>query len=223
MNEWCTPGDCPRITFDDHRSGIVLILARHGRTPANAAGQLLGRRDPSLDDVGRRQAELIGESISAAIAKDGSGWGSDPIIVSSPLVRCMETARLICDQISGRPEVMIDERFIEIDYGDLEGMPVGEVPVDIWKRWQAEPDWAPGGGESLGDVSRRVAEALDDLGGRNVVVVTHVSPIKAAVGWVVGCGPEIAWKCHVAQASIHRIDNSGRIPRLVSFNETCHL
>jgi len=125
-------------------------------------------------------------------------------------------------------EVEIDERFIEIDYGTLEGVPVGQVPADTWVRWRSEPDWSPGGAESLADVSYRVASALDDLTktietDAPVVIVTHVSPIKAAVGWALGMGPEIAWRCHVAQASIHRVDNTGGLPRLLEFNRTSHL
>ncbi len=200
----------------------MLILARHGRTGANAAGELLGRRDPALDDVGHSQAAALGELISAS-AKGVGAARFDPVVISSPLLRCRETAALICDRMRGNTAPIIEERFIEIDYGDLEGLRVSEVKPEAWRRWQADAEWSPGGGETLGDVSRRVSEALDELAGRDAIVVTHVSPIKAAVGWVIGCGPDIAWKCHVAQASVHRIDNSGRIPRLISFNETHHL
>ncbi len=211
----------------------MLIIARHGRTPENALGQLLGRRDPVLDDVGRRQAAAIAELVAGTVA--GALPGSVRV-VSSPLVRCVETAQVLCNRIGDagiRVDVSVDRRFIEIDYGDLEGMAVGDVPGPIWKRWRADPSWAPGGGESLLDVSNRVSEALDDLVGRSwqpgsvsgpdIVIITHVSPIKAAIGWALGVGPEISWRCHVAQASVHRIDASGGIPKLVSFNETHHL
>ena len=44
----------------------MLIVVRHGRTPANAAGQLLGRRDPELDELGRAQAAAVGIAIPTA-------------------------------------------------------------------------------------------------------------------------------------------------------------
>jgi broad specificity phosphatase PhoE len=42
----------------------MLIIARHGRTLANASGELLGRRDPGLDDTGRQQAAAIGQALA---------------------------------------------------------------------------------------------------------------------------------------------------------------
>ena len=59
----------------------MLIVARHGRTAANAAGELLGRRDPALDDVGRAQAAAIATVVPAGAR-----------VISSPLTRCVQTA-----------------------------------------------------------------------------------------------------------------------------------
>jgi len=194
-----------------------MILVRHGRTAANAAGELLGRRDPPLDEVGRQQAARIAESIPAASR-----------IISSPLRRCVETAREIQAKCESGIGIETDERFVEIDYGTLEGMSVGQIPDVTWARWQSDPAWSPGGAESLADVSSRVAAALDDVrgsaaGGTPIVIVTHVSPIKAAIGWALGTGPEIFWRCHVSQASIHRIDAGSGRPRMLEFNCTSHL
>ena len=54
---------------------------------------------------------------------------------------------------------------------------------------------------------------------RDVAVVTHVSPMKAAVAWVLGSGIEISWRSHLSHASVCRIDFSGGDPVLYSFNE----
>lgn len=188
----------------------MLIIARHGRTLANASGELLGRRDPRLDEVGRRQAAAIGRALSGAER-----------VVSSPLARCRETAAAI-----GAP-VEIDERFIELDYGELEGTPVAEVPAATWSAWRADTGWRPAGGESLDDLTARVWPALDELladaAERDIVVVSHVSPIKAAVAWSLGVGIEAQWRCFVKQASISRIASRASTPALHSFNEVHHL
>ena len=67
------------------------------------------------------------------------------------------------------------------------------------------------------------AAACDELaeraGDRDVAVVTHVSPIKAAVAWALGAGIEIAWRSHLSHASICRIDMREAGPVLLSFNE----
>ena len=57
----------------------------------------------------------------------------------------------------------------------------------------------------------------------DVVVVSHVSPIKAAVSWVLHAGAETAWRSHLDQASISRIAITPRGAVLRSFNETWHL
>ena len=58
---------------------------------------------------------------------------------------------------------------------------------------------------------------------RTIVVVTHVSPIKAAVAWAVGGTDEMAWRMFVAPASITRIATSVGAPSLHTFNDCSHL
>jgi broad specificity phosphatase PhoE len=188
----------------------MLIIARHGRTEANASGQLLGRRDPGLDEIGVAQAAAIGHALQSVDR-----------VVSSPLRRCRETAFAI-----GLP-VEIDDRLIELDYGELEGTPVADVPAATWAAWRADTAWRPADGESLDDLAGRVwpalADLIDDAQERDVVVVSHVSPIKAAVAWALGVGIETQWRCFVQQASISRIATRQGVPSLHSFNEVHHL
>jgi len=188
----------------------VLILVRHGRTAANAQGRLQGRLDLPLDDVGREQADRLARAVGRADR-----------IVSSPLRRARETAAAF-----GTP-VEIDERWIEQDYGEFDGRLQREIPVAEWQRWRADPSLRIGGGESLDDLQQRVTVALDDLAGlaehERVVVVSHVSPIKAAVAWSLGTGVEIAWRCQLDQASITTVAIGPRGPSLRTFNETGHL
>jgi len=51
------------------------------------------------------------------------------------------------------------------------------------------------------------------------VVVSHVSPIKAAAAWALGAGDGVAWRMHLDLASVCRIRTGARPPVLVSFNE----
>jgi broad specificity phosphatase PhoE len=192
-------------------TGAVILLVRHGRTTYNAAGQLLGHLDPPLDDVGVTQAAALG------VALDGID-----LVVSSPLLRARETAEHL-----GAP-VEIDDRWIEVDYGEYDGVTLGTSRgLELWERWRADPAYVPPGGESLEHMGERVAAALVDLVpraiDRDIAVVSHVSPIKAAVSWVLGAGADAAWRTHLDQASVTRIGVSGRGPILRSFNETWHL
>jgi broad specificity phosphatase PhoE len=188
----------------------VLILARHGRTAANAGGLLVGHLDVPLDERGLEQAALVGKVLA----------GADRVI-SSPLQRCRHTAEAI-----GLP-VEIDERWIELDYGEFDGKPLGAIGSAVWDRWRVDPAHVPAGGESLAALAARVAAACDDLAAQardaDIVVVSHVSPIKAATAWALDAGVGIAWRSHLDQASITRIDITDGGPVLRSFNETAHL
>lgn len=73
----------------------------------------------------------------------------------------------------------------------------------------------------------RVRSAFDDLAEEarehDIVVVTHVSPIKAAVAWALGVGDALAWRMFVAPGSISRISTAGPSLSLHAFNDTSHL
>lgn len=194
----------------------MIVVVRHGRTAANAGGLLLGRADPPLDDEGARQAAALARACrSLDVAR----------IVTSPLGRCRATADAVADGCGAAVEV--DERWVELDYGELDRLPVAEVPSETWAAWRADVAWCPPGGESIAALGERVRAAceslVDEAGERDVVVVTHVSPIKAAVAWALGVGDEVAWRMWVAPASISRIGVTGRTPSLRAFNELSHL
>jgi broad specificity phosphatase PhoE len=191
-----------------------ITVVRHGRTDSNARGLLLGRADLHLDELGRQQAEQLAKVLaSAGVAR----------VVSSPLRRCRETAAAIAEAL-GAP-VEVDDRWIEMDYGELDGTPVGSVPVETWATWMADVRWAPPGGESIAELGERVRAACDDLvsAGEDVIVVSHVSPVKATVAWALGVGDEIAWRLFVAPASVTRIVHERGRPSLHVFNDVSHL
>ncbi len=188
----------------------MLILVRHGRTPANAAGLLQGRLDQDLDDVGRAQAVAVAAYVEATVTVDA--------VVSSPLQRARQTAEAF-----GLP-VELDDRWLELAYGDYEGTPHSDVPSEVWQRWREDTSFTPPGGESLAALDARVRRSCDALRERatdeNVVVVSHVSPMKSAVAWALGVGVGISFNCHLDHASVCRIAMRAGRPILQTFNET---
>jgi broad specificity phosphatase PhoE len=195
----------------------VLILARHGRTTANAQRLLLGRLDLPLDEVGLQQAAAVGRALAEI---------KPARVIASPLGRALETARAVA-QACGVTEIETDERWIEVDYGDFDGEPLADVPGEVWQHWRSDSAWTPPNGESLADVGVRVRAACEELANdaaqSDIVVVSHVSPIKAAVAWAVGTGDQAAWRLFCDVASISRVRTTGDQPTLVSWNETAHL
>ena len=184
----------------------MLLFVRHGQTQTNAEGRLLGRADPPLTALGERQADAV------------AAWlGRPHLVVSSPLRRARDTAARF------GTDVRVDDRWIEIDYGEFEGAKLGEVPGDFWERWRADPSLAPPGGESLVAVGRRVRAACADLvevaTHNDVVVVSHVSPIKAAIAWALAVDDAVVWRMFLDVAAVCRVGVSPRGTVLRSYNE----
>lgn len=188
----------------------MLFLVRHGRTAINVGNRLQGRIDHPLDDVGIQQSIEI-----AAVIRNIDR------VISSPLIRAKQTAEAF-----GKP-IEIEERFIELDYGDFDGMLQKDVSEDIWRQWRGNNDYRPPNGESLHELDGRVRGALSDLVEdarlKNVVVVSHVSPIKAAIAWAIGSDVGVSWKMLLDRASISRIEITENGPRMRGFNDTSHL
>ena len=189
----------------------MLILVRHGQTAGNAAGLLLGRADLALTDLGRLQADALAEALRHGVDR----------VVSSPLQRARQTADAL-----GLP-VEIDDRWVEVDYGEYDELPFNAVPAAVWQSWRTDETFRPPGGESFREVGERVRAACDELvedaADRNVVVVSHVSPIKAAVAWALDVSGAVSWRMHLDVAAICRVSVSRRAVSLLTFNETAHL
>lgn len=184
-------------------------MLRHGRTAANAQGLLQGRVDNPLDEVGEDQARRAAGAIGAVDR-----------VIASPLRRAQATGAAL------GVAVETDERFIELNYGDWEEKPVRDVPADVWKAWRSDLDLRPPGGETLRELGARVRDGLDELAAEaassNIVVVSHVSPMKAAMAWALGIDDQLTWRLRLGQAAICRFDTSGPHPVVMSFNEQHH-
>jgi broad specificity phosphatase PhoE len=193
----------------------MLILVRHGESVANAQGLLLGRTDAELTELGRTQAASVHHLLSAPVSE----------VRSSPLARARDTADLLG---LGLP-VQIDPRWIEVDYGEFECQPLRDIPATVWQEWRTDPGFRPAGGETLAEVDTRVAAACVELfadhghgarsGEGDVVVVSHVTPIKAAVAWALGTGAGLSWRLHLNTASVTRIGWGNGGPVLHGFNQ----
>jgi len=193
----------------------MLILIRHGESVANAQGLLVGRTDAALTERGMAQAAAVHQLLDRPVLA----------VRSSPLSRARDTAALL-----GLPSpIAVDDRWIEVDYGEYECQPLREVPAEVWREWRHNPDFRPAGGETLSEVDARVSAACAELfasegeGARapdgDVVVVSHVTPIKAAVAWALGVGAGLSWRLHLQTASVTRIGWGNDAPVLHGFDE----
>jgi broad specificity phosphatase PhoE len=140
------------------------------------------------------------------------------------LQRAADTAREIATALGVPME--IDDRLVELDYGEWDGRKLGDVGATEWTAWRADPSFAPPGGESLASVAARVAEFCAERlrADTTMVAVSHVSPIKAAVAWALGVDEDATWRMQLDVASVTRIGRRANGPAfLAGYNDVAHL
>jgi broad specificity phosphatase PhoE len=205
----------------------MLILVRHGQSESNARGVLVGRSDVPLTKLGLEQARRAGEFLASERTGASDGESSTVRLITSPLQRARSTADAIAAALGGSVTPVVEERLIELDYGELEGRRPGEVDREMWAAWRADPSWTPPGGESFEQLHARLdplwSSLSADAAAGDVIAVSHVSPIKACVAWALGSGPELAWRLSLGVCAITRVRTGPGSPALVSFGETGHL
>jgi broad specificity phosphatase PhoE len=152
-------------------SDSIIYLLRHGETLWNTESRLQGHLDSPLTEKGRYQASFNGLRLKSLLAEN-------PTIYSSPLGRCIETARIVASKI-GMDETTIerDERLKELNYGQWEGRIKSEIKNSDSELYHARrrDRWnvpAPGG-ESYSNVAARLQNWLNELNGGSTIVVSH--------------------------------------------------
>ena len=198
----------------------VTHLLRHGRTEHTPERRYSGRNDLPLSLTGRAEAE-------AAAARAGE-LGIDAV-VASPLRRTRETAEIVAAAL-GLP-VEVDDDLAELDFGDLEGLTLDEALTKhplATRRFMADVTAAAPGGESVAQVSARVARArrriLERHAGGTVLIVSHVTPIKLLLAAALEADDAIVHRVFLEAASLCTAtwSSDGRASvRLV--NDTGHL
>ncbi|GAA3185647.1 bifunctional RNase H/acid phosphatase [Blastococcus jejuensis] len=207
------PERAPLVTTVTH-------LLRHGQTEHTPERRFSGRNELPLSRTGRAEAEA-----AAVRAKE---LGID-VVVASPLRRTRETAEIVAAAVGLTPE--FDDDLVELDFGDIEGLTFEEArerhPLAA-RRFGVDVTVAAPGGESVADVSVRVARArrriLSRYAGRTVLVVSHVTPIKLMLAAALDVGDEIVHRVFLEAASLCTVawSSDGRSSvRLM--NDTAHL
>lgn len=186
-----------------------LLLVRHGQTAMSVDKRYSGRGDVPLTEHGKQQAAAAAKRLGAmeGLVVDGE---AAPII-ASPLMRTQQTAQAIADALGGRVET--HPGLIETDFGDWEGLTFTEAmerDSDFQTRWLSDTSLAPPGGESFDGVHRRVRKARDELiaryGGRTLVLVSHVTPIKTLLRMGLDAGPSLLFRLHLDLASLSIVE-----------------
>ncbi|MEU5853212.1 bifunctional RNase H/acid phosphatase [Saccharopolyspora shandongensis] len=186
-----------------------MLLLRHGQTPMSVDRRYSGRGDVALTPLGERQVRAAGKRLAAmdgVITPDGIA----PVI-ASPLTRTRQSAQAVVDATGG--ELHFHDGLLETDFGDWEGLTFGEASEQfpqLHRKWLGDPSIVPPGGESLDAVYERVTAARDDLltryAGQTIIVVSHVTPIKALLRLALDVGPSMFYRLHLDLASLSIVE-----------------
>lgn len=198
-----------------------LLLLRHGQTERSAQRRYSGRADLPLTELGESQA-------AAAAARLALTEGV-AAVVSSPLLRARQTAQPVADAL-GVP-LTLHDGLIETDFGAWDGLTFAEAQAqdpDLHTRWLTDTSVAPPGGESMDEVHRRVRRMRDQLiaehGAETLIVVSHVTPIKALLRMALDAGPSLLHRLHLDVASLSIAEFYPDGPATVRLvNDTGHL
>ena len=178
-----------------------IIFLRHGQAKNNTDRILAGRTEGvPLTDVGEQQAQHTAELLEDM---------NISAIYSSPIQRAKHTAEIVGKHNS--LDVTIDDRLIELDMGKFTGMAYDEIFNDhgnvFMKFYQGDLEIAHNGVETFGQVKKRVLGIVDHViekhPDQNVVLVTHMDPIKAMLSTVVDLSPTNLFELIIANASLN--------------------
>ena len=199
----------------------MVLLVRHGLTAGT--GSVLTGRTPGivLDERGREQA--------AALATRLAGVPLDAVI-TSPLLRCRQTADAIVAARNGQPvAVTEDEELAEVRYGDWTGRSLKKLAKEpLWRVVQAHPSAVrfPGeDGESMPDMQHRAVSAVRSWNarlGKDAVylICSHGDVIKAVIADSLGMHLDLCQRIQVDPCSLSVIRYTPLRPFLLRMNDT---
>lgn len=197
-----------------------MLLVRHGLTPTT--GKVLPGRAKGLrlSDTGRAQAERVAERVAELPRAPAA-------VYSSPLERTRETAAPIARRLGLRVRTFAG--LIECDIGKWTGKRLSQVMRA--NNWEQVRRWPAGfrfpGGESFGELSVRISDAILDLvdrhPGQTIVAVSHADPIKAAVAEAAGVPLDLFQRLVISPCSVSALAFGQFGPTVLSVNSTASL
>ena len=192
-------------------------MMRHGQAENNVNKILVGRHvEAHLTEYGKRQ-----------VADTAKYLKEIPItrILVSPVIRTIETAKIVCEILGGSYEIV--GRLYEIELGKLVGMNYEEIVQkygNLFLKFYSgnDPTLLSYGVESFTSVKNRINNLLEELGHKcedeNILLITHLDPIKAAISTLLDLNPKSLYRWHIRNASLTILRQESQIYSLSGVN-----
>ena len=194
----------------------MIIFLRHAQAENNTKRILAGRTEGvPLTKTGIEQAERIAKYLAPI---DISA------IYSSPIERAKHTAEIVAKNCS--LDVVLDERLTEINMGKFTRMNYDDMFAKygniFLKFYENDPVISEHEVETFPDVQKRVLEMVDHVlkkhNNENVILVTHMDPIKSMLAKVMNLVPKTLFELIIANASLTIIKEQDEIFSLSAIN-----
>ena len=191
-------------------------MMRHGEAENNVQHILAGRHlEYHLTESGREQ-----------VASTANSLKSIPIdaIYTSPVVRTIETAKIVSERIG--VDYTIDDRLIETEMGSVVGMGYNDALEkygNIFLRfYHDDPMLENLKIERFSAIRARVNNMLDYVAEKhsstNVLLVTHLDPIKASISRILDLKPGALFNMAIKNASLTILRHGSSDYNLIAFN-----
>jgi probable phosphoglycerate mutase len=177
-----------------------IIFLRHGQAQNNTARVLAGRKPGiALTETGIEQANEIGKFLKSLDISH---------IYASPIERAKKTAEIVGTHLD-LPST-VDDRLVELEMGKFSGMAYDDLFANhgniFLKFYQDDPTIAENGVETFTQVKKRVLDIVDHVckehSDKNVLLVTHMDPIKAMISNILNLSPRSLFELIIANASL---------------------
>ena len=178
----------------------MIIFLRHAQAENNTKRILAGRTEGvPLTKAGIEQAESIAKYLKPL---------NISAIYSSPIERASHTAEIVAKNNSLDYE--LDDRITEIDMGRFTRMNYDDMFAKygniFLKFYENDPVIAEHEVETFLEVQRRILDMVTDVvkkhKNENVILVTHMDPIKSMLSIVMDLKPKTLFELIIANASL---------------------
>ena len=194
----------------------MFLFLRHAQAKNNVERILAGRTSGyPLTELGIRQAEKISDFLKPF---------NISYVYSSPIERAEQTSKIVSKKLGLHYD--IDERLTEIDMGVFSGMPYEEMFAKhgnvFLKFYEGDPIVEKNGIETFADVKKRILDMVDHCSrkytNKNILLVTHMDPIKSMVSTVLQSKPESLYELIIRNASLTILKKEQSNLSLVAIN-----